>query len=176
MGNTQTPGGADHDYYRRPADGIEPEWQRQPSVQIVDDGAGTGAVPGSAGAAGDGREATEPRPTGPAGSPSGALPFWRRFNVALAAAWVLVGLLLAAGLAWFTGVLPPSQMNFDASGNSLDPPSRVMLGHLYSMGPLLFLFGLMGAFTLLVVQGARFRCAVIRACSAGPRHSVSGDK
>jgi len=96
----------------------------------------------------------------PAGSPSNSLPFWQRFNVALAAAWILIGLLLAAGLAWLTGALPPQQMLFDASGNSLDPPSRVMLMNLHSVGPLLFLFGAMGAFTLLVVQGARFRRAV----------------
>ncbi|KPN19377.1 MULTISPECIES: hypothetical protein [unclassified Arthrobacter] len=157
MGNTQTPDGTDYDYYRRPADGIEPEWQRQPSVQIVDDGAGTGAVPGSAGAAGDGREPMEPRPTGPAGVPPDSLPFWQRFNLALAAAWVLVGLLLAAGLAWFTGVLPPSQMIFDPSGNNLNPPSSVIVMNLQSMGSLPFLFGLMGAFTLLTVQAAGFR-------------------
>jgi len=93
----------------------------------------------------------------PAETPLDHLPLWRRANVALAAAWILAGLLLAGGLAWLTGALPPAQMTFDAAGNSLDPPSRVMLMNLHTMGPLLFLFGMMGAFTLLTVQAAGFR-------------------
>ena len=158
MGNAQTPGGADHDYYRRPADGIEPEWQRQPSVQIVDDGAGTGAVSGSAGAAGDGREATEPRPTGPAGAPPDSLPFWQRFNLALTAAWTLVAVLLAVGLAWLTGAFSAPQMYYDPSTNQpSDGSSTVITMNLYSMGPFMFLFGILGAFTLLTVQAAGFR-------------------
>ncbi|MER1995163.1 MAG: hypothetical protein ABTA24_01525 [Arthrobacter sp.] len=154
MGNTQTPEGADYDYYRRPADGSERGWERQPAVHIVDDGADAGAVPGPAEAEGDAREATAPAP---ADSQPVTLPFWRRFNVALAAAWILVGLLLAAGLAWFTGVLPPTQMLFDPSGNSISPPQSVIVMNLQSMGPMPFLFGLIGAFTLLTVQAAGYQ-------------------
>ncbi|MBF4993286.1 hypothetical protein ITX31_04060 [Arthrobacter gandavensis] len=157
MGNTQTPEGADYDYYRRPADGIDRDWERQPAVHIVDDGAAPGAVPGSAGADGDAREAAAPASVKTAGSQPDTLPFWRRFNVALAAAWILIGLLLAAGLARFTGVLPPAQMLFDPSGNSITPPQGVIVMNLQSMGAMPFLFGLIGAFTLLTVQAAGYQ-------------------
>lgn len=48
-------------------------------------------------------------------------------------------------------------MIFDPSGNNLNPPSSVIVMNLQSMGSLPFLFGLMGAFTLLTVQAAGFR-------------------
>jgi len=159
MGNTHTPGGADHDIYRRPVEGMEPQHSvQQPSVQIVEDGSGADAVarPDAVAIRDGAGDETTPRHTEPAGSPLAAVPFWRRFNLALAVAWALVGLLLAAGLSWFTGILPPSQMLYDPTGNPISPPTSVMVMNLQSMGPLPFILGLMGAFTLVAVQAARF--------------------
>ena len=88
MGNTQTPDGAEHDLYRRPVDGVEPEGERQPSVQIVETGSGpdAGAVRGSAGTDAGTRKTAGPRQMEPAETPLDHLPLWRRANVALAAA------------------------------------------------------------------------------------------
>ena len=116
MGNTSKSDGSDHDYYRRPANGVEPQWEQQPAVQVVDDGAGPGgaarpsrAETGGAGSRGGAAAGLRERP-GPAGGVPAPVAPWRRFNIALAAAWLLVGALLAVGLAWLTGVFSAPQM------------------------------------------------------------------
>ncbi|MSR98511.1 hypothetical protein FYJ28_06685 [Arthrobacter sp. BL-252-APC-1A] len=166
MGNTHTPEGAGHDYYRRPADGVEPQRSMQmPSVQIVDDGAGNGgsvhvgAGADAAGAGGSERSGIqELGQAEPAGAVPAPVPVWQRFNFALTAAWTLVAVLLAVGLAWLTGAFSAPQMYYDPSTNQpSDGSSTVITMNLYSMGPFMFLFGILGAFTLLVVQSARFR-------------------
>ncbi|MCC9194453.1 hypothetical protein LOC59_12465 [Arthrobacter sp. zg-Y916] len=155
MGNPTHASGADHDLYRRPVDG-----QTQDAVQVVDDGSRPGehtdrfADP----ARGDATEYLGE----PAGdrTPLAQAPVRQRVNVPLIAAWVLVGLFLAAGLAWLTGTLPASQMLYDSSGNLLTESSTAIAMNLNFMGPFLFLFGLLGAFTLLTVQAAAFRRGV----------------
>lgn len=169
MGNTQTPGGADHDFYRRPADGIEPGRERQPSVQIIDDGADAGAVPGGAapysglpGGSGDRTQdlAVPDKRAVPDNEEQAQRNLQSsprsRFNYSLAAAWVLVGLLLAHGLLWLTGSFPVPQFD-PTTGISTDEMPSAMVMNLSSMGPAPFLFGLVGAFTLLTVQAAGFR-------------------
>ncbi|MEB7503956.1 hypothetical protein [Arthrobacter koreensis] len=134
MGNPKTPGGAGH--Y---------------SVQIVDDGSGTdaGAVRGG----GSGPDAAAVRS---GGAPSA--PVWQRVNLALVAAWSLVGAFLAVGLWWVVSSYPMPQMYYDPTGtNQLTPASSKIVMNLYQMGPEILLFGIMGAFTLLVMQGVRFR-------------------
>ncbi|MER1995164.1 MAG: hypothetical protein ABTA24_01530 [Arthrobacter sp.] len=110
-------------------------------VQIVDDGSGSdgGAVRGG-------------------GTPSAPVPFWRRTNLALVAAWVLVGAFLAVGLWWLTSSYPMPRMYYDPAGtNQLIETSSQIAMNLYGIGALLLLLGIMGAFTLLLVQSARFR-------------------
>ena len=134
MGNPKTPGGAGH--Y---------------SVQIVDDGSGSGG-----GAVLDNGAA----PDANAGRGGGAplAPVWQRVNLALVAAWVLVGAFLAVGLWWLMGSVPMPNLYYDPTGtNQLTPASSKIAMNLYQMGPEILLFGIMGAFTLLVMQGVRFR-------------------
>ncbi|MER1998062.1 MAG: hypothetical protein ABTA24_16415 [Arthrobacter sp.] len=153
MGNTQTPDGADHHhYYRRPADGVEPERSMQePSVQIVDDGAAPG---GGLRARPEGASVSDARDESPHGFP---MQPRKRINYYFAAAWAMVGVLLALGLSWLGGMFSVDQQYFAAPGMPTeDMPSAIVM-NLYSMGPTPFLLGLFGAFTLLVVQGAAFR-------------------
>ena len=134
MGNPKRPGGAGN--Y---------------SVQIVDDGSGPGggAVRGS-GAAPDANAVRG------GGAPSA--PVWQRGNLALVAAWVLVGAFLAVGLWWLMGSVPMPNLYYDPTGtNQLTPASSKIAMNLYQMGPVILLFGIVGAFTLLVMQGTRFR-------------------
>ena len=159
MGNTQMPDGADHDFYRRP-DGKE-----QILVQMVDQGSepDAGAVPGSAapysgspgGGAGDRTQNRAVLDKEEQARRSRPLP-GSRFNYSLAAAWVLVGLLLAHGLVWLTESFPVPQFD-PITGISTDETPGAMVMNLYSMGPFPFLIGLVGAFTLLTVQAAGFR-------------------
>lgn len=129
MGNPKTSGGAGH--Y---------------SVPIVDDGSGPDGGAGRSGGAVRG------------GAPSVSVPVWQRVNLALVAAWVLVGAFLAVGLWWLVGSVPMPQMYYDPSGtNQLTVTSSKIAMNLYQMGPVMLLFGIAGAFALLVVQGARFR-------------------
>lgn len=134
MGNPKTPGGAGH--Y---------------SVQIVDDGSGSDA--GAVGGDGAGSDAAAAR-----GGGAPPVPVWQRVNLALVAVWVLVGAFLAVGLWWLVSSYPMPQMYYDATGtNQLTPISSKIVMNLYQMGPEILLFGIMGAFTLLVMQGVRFR-------------------
>ncbi|MFF3036715.1 hypothetical protein [Arthrobacter citreus] len=134
MGNPKTPGGAGH--Y---------------SVQIVDDGAGSDA--GTVRGGGVGYDAAAARG---GGAPSA--PVWQRVNLALVAAWVLVGAFLAVGLWWLMGSVPMPNLYYDPTGtNQLTPASSKIAMNLYQMGPMILLFGIVGAFTLLVMQGTRFR-------------------
>ncbi|MBF4993287.1 hypothetical protein ITX31_04065 [Arthrobacter gandavensis] len=141
MGNTQTPGGAEH--YR---------------VQIVDDGSGSdgGGVP-DAGAVPDGAVPDGGAARG-GGTPSAPVPFWRRTNLALVAAGVLVGAFLAVGLWWLTSSYPMPKTYYDPTGTQqlIETSSQIAM-NLYGIGAFLLLLGIMGAFTLLVVQSARFR-------------------
>lgn len=165
MGNTQTPEGADHDFYRRPEDGRE-----ERPVQIVDDGpvpdagaergGGAGAVAAGAGRAPDGvsagtqdRAALDTRGQTPQSFP---VPPRSRFNYSLAAAWVLVGLLLAHGLVWLTGAFPVPDFDPTTGNTTGEMPSEIVM-NLSGMGPAPFILGLLGAFTLLAVQAAGFR-------------------
>lgn len=182
MGNSQTPGGAEHDFYRRPVNGVEPEHSgtqgsgpqrsaRQDSVQIVEVGSGpdAGAANGASVHVGAGADAAFARGRGRSGiqglgqtEPEGVVrapvPAWQRFNFALAAAWTLVAVLLAVGLAWLTGAFSAPQLYYDPSSNQPSEGSTSVIAmNLYSMGPFLLLFGLLGAFTLLTVQAAGFR-------------------
>lgn len=160
MGNAHPPDGADHDYYRRPADGVEPERSMQmPSVQIVDDGAGghTGAGAGTGHASSGETAARGHAKRSAEEAPSTPVPFWKRFNLALAAAWALVGVFLAIGLWWLTSSFPTPQSYYDPSGNQSVETSSQIAMNLYGLGSFLFLIGILGAFTLLVVQSARFR-------------------
>lgn len=134
MGNPKTPGGANHD-----------------SVQIVDDGSGPdgGAVRG-------GGSGPDSRAVGSGGAPS--VPVWQRVNLALVAAWSLVGAFLAVGLWWLVSSYPMPQMYYDPSGtHQITETSSQIAMNLYGIGSLLLLLGIMGAFTLLVVQGVRSR-------------------
>ncbi|MEB7503957.1 hypothetical protein [Arthrobacter koreensis] len=158
MGNTQTPEGADHDFYRRPEDGRE-----QRPVQIVDDGpvpdagaervGGASAVAAGVSAGTEDRAALDARDQTPQSFPA---PPRSRFNYSLAAAWVLVGLLLAHGLAWLTGAFPVPDFDPTTGIATGEMPSEFVM-NLSSMGPAPFLLGLLGAFTLLAVQAAGFR-------------------
>jgi len=69
--------------------------------------------------------------------------------------------MLVAGVSWLTGALePPTYVSVDPStGQGMEAGQGVIAMNLYSMGPFLLLFGLMGAFTLLTVQAAAFRRA-----------------
>lgn len=102
MGNAQTPGGAEHDLYRRPANGVEPEHSgtqgsgpqrsaRQDSVQIVEVGSGpdAGAANGASVHVGAGADAAFARGRGRSGiqglgqtEPEGVVrapvPAWQR--------------------------------------------------------------------------------------------------
>lgn len=174
MGNTQTPDGADHEYYRRPADGMEPQRSvpprsaRQDSVQIIEDGSGPDAGARLAGAGVPQRASV----TGPdagswpdtgdtAAAGAGRVPQsnsgWRRLNPYLAAAWGVVALLLLCGVSWLTGLLTLSPEFYDPSFSQDRGVGEVMAMNLASTGPVPFLFGLLGAFTLLVVQAVGFR-------------------
>lgn len=182
MGNSQTPGGAEHDLYRRPVNRVEPEHSgtqgsgpqrsaRQDSVQIVEVGSGpdAGAANGASVHVGAGADAAFARGRGRSGiqglgqtEPEGVVrapvPAWQRFNFALAAAWTLVAVLLAVGLAWLTGAFSAPQLYYDPSSNQPSEGSTSVIAmNLYSMGPFLLLFGLLGAFTLLTVQAAGYR-------------------
>lgn len=96
--------------------------------------------------------------TEPEGVVRAPVPAWQRFNFALAAAWTLVAVLLAVGLAWLTGAFSAPRLYYDPSSNQPSEGSTsVVAMNLYSMGPFLLLFGLLGAFTLLTVQAAGFR-------------------
>lgn len=165
MGNTQTPEGADHDFFRRPEDGRE-----QRPVQIVHDGpvlddgaervggagavaAGVGRSPGGVSDGMKDRAALDARDQTPQSFPA---PPRSRFNYSLAAAWVLVGLLLAHGLVWLTGAFPVPDFDPTTGITTGEMPSEIMM-NLSSMGPAPFLLGLLGAFTLLAVQAAGFR-------------------
>ena len=164
MGNMQTPEGADHHFYRRPEDGRE-----QRSVQIVDDGSGpdagaergggAGTVAADVGRAGgvsagtEDRAALDARDQTPQSFPA---PSRSRFNYSLAAAWVLVGLLLAHGLVWLTGAFPVPDFDPTTGIATGEMPSEFVM-KLSSMGPAPFLLGLLGAFTLLAVQAVGFR-------------------
>lgn len=182
MVNSQTPGGAEHDLYRRPVNGVEPERAgtqasgpqrsaRHDSVQIVEVGSGgdvaaangasvdVGAGADAALARGRGRSGIQGLgQTGPEGVVRAPAPARQRFNFALAAAWTLVAVLLAVGLAWLTGAFSAPQLYYDPSSNQPSEGSTSVIAmNLYSMGPFLLLFGLLGAFTLLTVQAAGFR-------------------
>lgn len=168
MGNTQTPEGADHDFYRRPEDGRE-----ERPVQIVDNGSepdaggervggagagspdGVGRAPGGVDDGMNDRAALDVRDQTPQSSPA---PPRSRFNYSLAAAWVLVGLLLAHGLVWLTGAFPVPDFDPTTGIATGELPSEFVM-NLSSMGPAPFLLGLLGAFTLLAVQAAGFRWA-----------------
>lgn len=157
MGNTAKSNGADNDFYRRPTDGVEPQWEQQPAVQVIDDGAGPGSAAGPA---------TDLRP-GPAAAPRVSdhdepaqglpAPPRRRINYFFATAWALVGLLLALGLSWLTGAFSKGQyFVVDPGSPNVDAPSAIVI-NLQSMGPVPLVLGLFGAFTLLVVQGSALR-------------------
>lgn len=87
----------------------------------------------------------------------------RRFNPYLCAAWVLVAVLLMAGLAWLTGGLEPRRYAtylYEASSDQgSGRPRGPFVLNLSSLGPIPLLLGVMGAFTLLTVQAAGFRRA-----------------
>lgn len=87
----------------------------------------------------------------------------RRFNPYLCAAWVLVAVLLVAGLAWVTGGLEPRRyatyLYESSSDQGSDRPRGPLALNLSSLGPIPLLLGVMGAFTLLTVQAAGFRRA-----------------
>lgn len=111
MGNPKTPGGAGH--Y---------------SVQIVDDGAGSDA--GTVRGGGVGYDAAAARG---GGAPSA--PVWQRVNLALVAAWVLVGAFLAVGLWWLMGSVPMPNLYYDPTGtNQLTPASSKIAMNLYRWG------------------------------------------
>ncbi|UPO77344.1 hypothetical protein [Arthrobacter sp. Helios] len=97
------------------------------------------------------------RPEAPGGF--AASDGFRRFNPYLCAAWALVAIMLAAGLSWLTGALePPTYVSVDPStGQGMEGRPGVIASNLYSMGPFVLLFGLLGALTLLTVQAAAFR-------------------
>ncbi|MBD7996474.1 hypothetical protein H9639_14330 [Arthrobacter sp. Sa2CUA1] len=83
----------------------------------------------------------------------------RWFNPYLCAAWVLVAVMLAAGLFWLTGALePPRYVSVDpATGQGMESGPSVIASNLYGVGPFLLLLGLIGALTLLTVQADGFR-------------------
>ena len=160
MGNTQTPDGADHDIYRRPGDGAA-----QDAVQIVDDGSvkGPAASGGEYGTHdGDGPGVNPDGGPGADGAEVTAVPGTtgepqrKRFNGYLLGAWGMVAVMLGLGLGWLTGAFSAPQY-YDPSGNQTAESASVIAMNLYSMGPFLFLFGMIGAFTLLTVQAAGFR-------------------
>lgn len=87
----------------------------------------------------------------------------RWFNPYLCAAWVLVAVLLVAGLVWLTGSLEPrryaSYLYESSSDQGSGRPRGPFALNLSSLGPIPLLLGVMGAFTLLTVQAAGFRRA-----------------
>lgn len=181
MGNSTHASEDDYRLYARPNNG-----QSQDSVQIVDDGGAPdsgGLVPAGGGtssragryppADGEGPDGGLVEPARGAGEHGPAAPtafsareereepLRRRFNPYLCAAWVLVAGMLVAGVSWLTGALePPTYVSVDPStGQGMEAGQGAIAMNLYSMGPFLLLFGLMGAFTLLTVQAAAFRRA-----------------
>lgn len=168
MGNHT--GSDDYRLYARPQDG-----QAQDSVHIIDDG-GPAPFEGPAGGAGgagdrgnraDGSGGDRGDRTGADGVQGPEAPRGfaasdgsrRRFNPYLCAAWALVAIMLATGLSWLTGALePPTYVSVDPStGQGMEGRPGVIVSNLYSMGPFVLLFGLLGALTLLTVQAAAFR-------------------
>ena len=67
--------------------------------------------------------------------------------------------MLATGVTWLTGALEPSRYAdyLGEGGQETGFLQGAVAMNLYSMGPFLLLFGLMGAFTLLTVQAAAYR-------------------
>ena len=189
MGNPTHASDEEYQLYARPKDGPSQDSVQLNSAQIVDDGAfpppggtdrGGRAAPDTAGRpAPDGgpvRAARDTRGTetdghpsvggvpgavGPGGLAASEGPRRRRINPYLCAAWVLVAVLLFAGLMWITGGLEPdryaSYLDESSSGQANDRPRGPFALNLYSLGPIPLLLGVMGAFTLLTVQAATFR-------------------
>ena len=192
MGNPTHASDEDYQLYARPKDGLRQDSVQLNSAQIVDDGAfpphggtdrGGRAAPGADGrpapdgdsacAAGETRGTeTNGRPgvggaqgtLNPGGLTASEGPGRRWVNPYLCAAWVLVAVLLIAGLMWITGGLEPdryaSYLEESSSGQANDGPRGPFALNLYSLGPIPLLLGVMGAFTLLTVQAGSFRRGV----------------
>ena len=152
MGNQGNTSESAYRLYARPAPGGAGD-----TVEVLDDG-GTPAETREAEAAETGRGSGEASRAadGAAGAANG-MPPRRGLNPYMCAAWVLVGLMLAGGLLWFTGALPEPNYGSYSSVTGQAPASNVMATNLYSMGGFLLLFGLVSACTLLTVQAARYR-------------------
>ncbi|GEM_PF-6037726 len=88
-------------------------------------------------------------------------PHRRRFNPYLGAAWALVAVVLAAGISWLTGTFKPAPRRYADylvdGGQGASDTWNVISTNLYSMGPLVLLFGFIGAVILLTVQAVAFR-------------------
>ena len=120
-----------------------------------DSGASVGRSPGGADAGTEGRAVHDARDQTSQSFPA---PPRSSFNYSLAAAWVVVGLLLAHGLVWLTGAFPVPDFDPTTGIATGEMPSEFVM-KLSSMGPAPFLLGLLGAFTLLAVQAVGFRRA-----------------
>jgi hypothetical protein len=165
MGNQQRTPEEDYRRYARPEPGRAGDW-----VEVIDDGGGrqidadqppgtpyvTVENPDSANAVNDG----VPVPV------SSGLPGQSRRNRSLWAAWALVALMLAVGTGWLFGIFEPAWNSYPpvsnpngASGTSA--LSQEVQANLYTLGPFVMVFGLLGAVILLALQATMF--------SRGPR-------
>lgn len=164
MGNQQRTPEEDYRRYARPEPGRAGDW-----VEVIDDGRGRqsdadqppgtpyGTVenPDSAGAVNDG----VPVPMSPGLPGQPGIPGQRRRNRSLWAAWTLVVLMLAVGTGWLFGLFEPEWNSYPpveaanpngASGTSA--LSQEVQANLYSLGPFVMVFGLLGAVILLAMQ------------------------
>lgn len=167
MGNQQRTPEEDYRRYARPEPGRAGDW-----VEVIDDGGGRqietdqppgppygavespdGAVesPDAAGAVNDGVPVAM----------SPGLPGQSRRNRSLWAAWTLVALMLAVGAGWLFGIFEPAWNSYPpvsnpngASGTSA--LSQEVQANLYSLGPFVMVFGLLGAVILLAMQATMF--------------------
>lgn len=163
MGNQQRTPEEDYRRYARPEPGRAGDW-----VEVIDDGRGrqneADQPPDTAyGAAGNAGSAG-PENDGVPGPVSPGLPGQHRRNRSLWAAWTLVALMLAVGTSWLFGLFepewnsyPPVEVsNSDGSSGGTSAMSQEVQTNLYTLGPFVMVFGLLGAVILLAMQATMF--------------------
>ncbi|WAP51393.1 hypothetical protein OL239_16450 [Arthrobacter sp. ATA002] len=151
MGNSKHTPEEDYRHYARPEPGSGESW-----VEVVDDGSGrrieAAQPPGTSLDSDENPDSVRANGEVFAQSPSDP-PAVHRRNLSLWAAWALVALMLAVGMAWLFGF---TASPWDESGIP-ETQSEVLRLNLYTLGPSLTAAGLLGTVILLAVQAAVFR-------------------
>ena len=160
MGHTQRTPEEDYRHYARPEPGRGGNW-----VEVIDDGSGrqmdADQPPGTFGSAPETEQAGVPAGPEPAAHTAG-----RSRNPNLWGAWLVDGLMLLLGALWLFGLVEPGWNNYpppvevaDANGTSggTSHLGQEVQANLYSLGPVVLVFGLFGTVILLAVQAVMFR-------------------